>query len=170
MPIVPVHDLLVHPREGDLVAGTFGRGIWVTNIVPLRGMGGDFLSRDAVLLPIRAFAQRREGAWGNWRLYGDRVNTTPNEPNGITIAYYLKQPTPAAVSISDASGKLVRTLTAPATAGLNRALWNLDDAQGNPAPAGDYTVTLEAAGTKQSGKATLLSRAPEDSPRPQRFR
>ena len=96
MPPAPVTDLLVHPREGDLVVGTYGRGVWVTNIVPLRGMGGNFLSSDAGLLPIRSFAQRNEGSWGNYRLLGDRYPTTPNEANGMTIAYYLKTAPPAA--------------------------------------------------------------------------
>ncbi|HUA63946.1 MAG TPA: hypothetical protein VML19_34690 [Verrucomicrobiae bacterium] len=95
MPPAPVTDLLVHPREGDLVVGTYGRGVWVTNIVPLRGMGGDFLKSDAALLPVRSFAQMHEGAWGNYRLLGDRHPSTPNEPNGMVIAYYLKL-TPAA--------------------------------------------------------------------------
>ena len=90
MPPAPVTDLLVHPREGDLVVGTYGRGIWVTNIVPLRGMGGDFLSSDAALLPIRSFAERHEGAWGNYRLLGDRHPSTPNEPNAMVVHYYLK--------------------------------------------------------------------------------
>ncbi len=90
MPPAPVTDILVHPREGDLVVGTYGRGVWVTNIVPLRGMGGNFLSTDAALLPIRSFAQMHEGAWGNYRLLGDRYPSTPNEPNGMVIDYYLK--------------------------------------------------------------------------------
>ena len=86
----PVTDLLVHPREGDLVVGTYGRGVWVTNIVPLRGVTTETLSSDAALLPIRPFAERNEGSFGNYRLLGDRYPTTPNEPNAMTIAYYLK--------------------------------------------------------------------------------
>jgi photosystem II stability/assembly factor-like uncharacterized protein len=86
----PVTDLLVHPREGDLVVGTYGRGVWVTNIVPLRGIDKSTLTSDAALLPVRSFAERNEGAMGNYRLLGDRYPNTPNEPNGMTIAYYVK--------------------------------------------------------------------------------
>ena len=170
MPVVPVHDLVIHPREGDLVAGTFGRGLWISNISPLREMGGDFLSATAVLFPIRPFAQRREGAWGNFRLYGDRYLTTPNEPNGMSIVYYLKHASPgASITIADAGGKVVRKVTAQALAGINRAVWNLDDAQNHPASPGEYVVTLEVGDQKLTQKARLLSRAPEDSPRPSRF-
>jgi hypothetical protein len=104
----PVTDLLVHPREGDLVVGTYGRGIWVTNIVPLRGINHAVLSSDAALLPIRSFAERNEGSFGNYRLLGDRYPTTPNEPNAMTIAYYLKDmppdSTPAAAAAPGGRG------------------------------------------------------------------
>jgi hypothetical protein len=86
----PVTDLLVHPREGDLVVGTYGRGVWVTNIVPLRGINGSVLDSEAALLPVRPFAERNEGSFGNYRLLGDRYPFTPNEPNAISITYYLK--------------------------------------------------------------------------------
>ena len=34
---VPVQDMKIHPRDGDLVLGTYGRGIWIMdNIEPLR--------------------------------------------------------------------------------------------------------------------------------------
>jgi hypothetical protein len=32
LPTVPVHDLVIHPRDGELVAGTHGRGIWIADI------------------------------------------------------------------------------------------------------------------------------------------
>src|SRR5215471_1252798 len=140
----PVTDLLVHPREGDLVVGTYGRGVWVVNIVPLRGLNNSILSSEAALLPIRSFAERSDGSFGNYRLLGDRYPFTPNEPNAMTIAYFLKDGTPSAetasgggrggfgglpcvadggdgsrpyVTIADASGKVVCTLVPASHAG-----------------------------------------------------
>jgi hypothetical protein len=199
----PVTDLLVHPREGDLVVGTYGRGVWVTNIVPLRGVSPAALSSDAALLPIRSFAERDEGALGNYRLLGDRYPTTPNEPNAMAIAFYLKQApetAPAAappqggrggsggpqcvadggdgkrpfITIEDASGKAVCTLVPAVRAGLNQVFWNLSvygppqpaagrggrgGEAGPPAPAGEYTFTLNAGGKTFVQKARLISRA-----------
>ncbi len=155
--MAPAHvtDLVVHPREGDLVVGTYGRGVWVTNIVPLRGFTPAVLSSDAALLPIRSFAERNEGALGNYRLLGDRYPVTPNEPNAMAIAYFLKQapaevtppPRPPQggrggftgpqcvanggdggrpfVTIADASGKIVCTLVPASHGGLNQFFWNL---------------------------------------------
>ena len=31
MPTVPVDDLLIHPRDHDLVIGTHGRSIWIVD-------------------------------------------------------------------------------------------------------------------------------------------
>jgi hypothetical protein len=37
MPTVPVHDLVIHPRESDLIAATHGRSIWILDdISPLQ--------------------------------------------------------------------------------------------------------------------------------------
>ncbi|MAV80450.1 MAG: hypothetical protein CMD12_00485, partial [Flavobacteriales bacterium] len=41
-PTVPVRDLVIHPREHDLIVGTFGRAAWVMDdIRPLRSIAGD---------------------------------------------------------------------------------------------------------------------------------
>lgn len=40
-PTVPVSDLVIHPREQDLVIGTFGRSMWVMDdLRPLRALAG----------------------------------------------------------------------------------------------------------------------------------
>lgn len=174
----PVTDLLVHPREGDLVVGTYGRGVWVTNIVPLRGINTALLSSDAALLPIRSFSERNEGSFGNYRLLGDRYPTTPNEPNAMTIAYYLKDAPPGAaaptqqggrgpqcvanggdglrpfVTIADAAGKVVCTLIPASRSGVNQVVWPL-----NNNPPGEYSFTLNVAGKTYAQKARLISRA-----------
>jgi photosystem II stability/assembly factor-like uncharacterized protein len=135
MPSVPVHDLRIHPREGDLVAGTYGRGIWVTNVVALRGF-----TADAVLLPIRPFTRRNnEGAWGNFRLYGDRPLTTPNEPNAMVIMYYLKQASQVTLTVADHNVQATNTM------GWNRITWPASGV----AP-GNYTAVLKVDGAEHT--------------------
>jgi hypothetical protein len=99
----PVSDLLIQPREGDLVVGTYGRGLWITNIVPLRGINKALIETEAALLPIRSFAERKEGSMGNYRLLGDRYPVAPNEPNAMTIAYFLRDAPAAAPSPGNAA-------------------------------------------------------------------
>src|SRR5262249_22454673 len=91
MPTVPVHDLTIHPRESDLVVGTYGRGIWITNIAVLREVNEAVLNEDMHFFKVQPRAPRIEGAVGNYRLLGDRQEVTPNEPNGLTFVYYLKE-------------------------------------------------------------------------------
>ena len=50
MPNVAVRDMLIHPRDADLVAGTHGRSIWILDdITPLRQMTSEVTSADAYL-------------------------------------------------------------------------------------------------------------------------
>ncbi|MFN0108121.1 MAG: VPS10 domain-containing protein, partial [Blastocatellia bacterium] len=168
MPLVAVHDLIVHPREGDLVVGTYGRGIWVTDITPLREMQ-NALQGDAYLFAIEPKARRREGALGNYRLYGDRLAVTPNEPNGLSFVYYLKEGVTDKVTltVTDASGKTIRTLDGATKAGLNRVVLPLVEfgqfggGRGANAPPpiapGEYTVTLQANGKQFTQTVRVLA-------------
>lgn len=36
LPNVPVHDLFVHPRDRELIAGTHGRSAWVVDVLPVQ--------------------------------------------------------------------------------------------------------------------------------------
>lgn len=170
MPLVAVHDLIVHPREGDLVVGTYGRGIWVTDITPLREMQKT-LQADAYLFAIESKARRREGALGNYRLYGDRLAVTQNEMYGLTFVYYLKNAASDKVTltVTDASGKTIRTLDGATKAGLNRVVLPLVDfgqqfgggGRGGNAPppiaAGEYIVTLQTGGKQYTQTARVLA-------------
>jgi photosystem II stability/assembly factor-like uncharacterized protein len=143
MPTVPVHDLVIHPRENDLVVGTYGRGMWITDIGPLREMSASTLETELHLFDIEPKAPRGEGAWGNYQLYGDRYNKTPNEQDALAIVYYVRDGADkATVTIADAAGEIIRTFDAPARRGVNRAFWNLRNDRREPYPIGDYTVTV----------------------------
>lgn len=66
-PSVPVQDMKIHPRDGDLVLGTFGRAIWIMDdIRPLRE-----LARAGAPLfdePFKVFPAQ-EAVLANWRSY-----------------------------------------------------------------------------------------------------
>jgi hypothetical protein len=94
MPLVAVHDLIVHPREGDLVVGTYGRGIWVTDITPLREMR-KALQADAYLFAIEPKERRREGALGNYRS-SRRASSTTSAPEPVGTKAPLTRPKPRA--------------------------------------------------------------------------
>jgi hypothetical protein len=173
MPVVPVRDLVIHPRENDLVAGTYGRGVWVADITPLQQISGEVLASDVHLFAPEPKGLRIETAWGNYRLFGDDVLATQNEPNGMPIVYWQRDAAsgPVTIRVSDAGGRVVFTAGQTAGTGLQRALWNLRvqaersagrgagrggrGGGGAPAPPGNYTITLEAAGRTLTQTATV---------------
>lgn len=141
-PTVAVHDLVIHPRDLDLVIGTHGRSIWILNVAPLEEMTKDNLDKDVVLTkPQNVYLlQARSGQQGGWD--GDRVWVSPNTQPGTQIAYYLKADASgeAQISIQDASGRQIQQLNGPAKKGLNVMNWRPRGAR--PA-VGDYRVVLK---------------------------
>jgi hypothetical protein len=129
LPNVSVHDILIHPRENDLIVATHGRSIWILDDAsPIQQMTSAILNSHAHLFSVRAglrFATRftRYGI-------GDKVFNGPNPPYGALITYYLKtkpdDKTTFKIQILDESGKLVQELDKPTKEkGLNRVTWNL---------------------------------------------
>src|SRR5215471_2319388 len=180
MPTVPVQDLAIHPREGDLVVGTYGRGIWITNIAALRELNDGVLSEDVHFFQVQSRARRIEGALGGYRLSGDRELATPNELNAVAFVYYLKDEAKGKVAITVAKpdGAVIRTLEGTGKAGINRIVWNLagfnmqlapDDSGSRPAgapvavPPGEYIVTLQIGERKLTQKAVVRA-ASNDEP------
>jgi photosystem II stability/assembly factor-like uncharacterized protein len=167
MPPAPVTDLVVHPREQDLVAGTYGRGVWVMDIAPIREMTEENL-KAPYLFAVKPKPIRRDGAPGNNRFNGDSFPTTANEPNGLIIYYYLNRDAtqPVTVTVADVNGKVVRTLAGPQKGGINRVasegIGGFGGGGGRGAqaraamPPGEYVVTLEVGGNKLTQKARVL--------------
>jgi len=170
LPTVRVDDILVHPRENDLIVATHGRGLWIADdITALQQATADARAQEVVLFDLRPtvlwLTDRQRGQYTG----GQRHFTGENAPRGAAISYYLKD-VPAdsvKITISDVGGRVIRTLDGTRRAGINRVLWNLSLTQAgqDPAPGrgsaataqpGTYTVTLEAAGKKVSKALTLL--------------
>jgi photosystem II stability/assembly factor-like uncharacterized protein len=175
LPTVPVTDLVIHPRESDLVVATYGRGIWITNVGVLREFNEKMLSEDVHFFSVQPQSRRQEGAVGNYRLLGDRIIVTPNDPNGIALIYYLKEPSKEKVTltISGSDGATLRTLEGTNKAGINRVVLQLGGfqlPQGSegyfqPGPQGqrpreitpgEYEVTLAVGEKKLTQKARVL--------------
>ena len=171
MPMVSVMDLVVHPRESDLVLGSYGRGIWITNIAFLREMSEETLAADAHFFAVRPEGARVQRAFGNYRFYGDRTIVTPNEPNGLTANFYLREAPkePVTLTVADAAGKEIRRITANARQGLNHILWDMRETPAgggrgggrgaNAAPVmppGEYLMTLQVGDQKLTQKARIL--------------
>jgi len=93
LPPVAVRDLLVHPRDDDLVIGTHGRGAWILDdATPLQQLAAARAApAGAFLFPPRP-AIRYEPAVRRFRSdIGDRVFVGDNPPYGALLSYYLSE-------------------------------------------------------------------------------
>jgi len=123
MPNVAVHDLVIHPRDEDLIAGTHGRSLWICDdISALRQFDKKVASK-----PLHVFLPKMATKW-------QRVNigrTQPafefrgkNPPFGAQIHYYLKKDEEVEVVISDFEGDHNVAFKEEGWAGINRISWN----------------------------------------------
>jgi hypothetical protein len=175
LPTVPVHDLKVHPRENDLVLGTYGRAFWVGDITPLQEMTPAVASEPVHVFDIEPRARYGFGSQGmNYNLFGDAFIEVPDEPDALVVNYLLNSDAGnASITVTDRGGTTVRQLTAPAKAGFNRVLVPLAGggrgrggrggrgrgaAPSTPLDVGDYSVTIDVAGQKITKRATVRAR------------
>jgi hypothetical protein len=94
MPPVPVTDLTVHPREQDLIVGTYGRGAWITDVSPFSEITDSIWEKPFYLFDIQPkpqFNYSPRADWGNYTMMGDNHLRTPNEPNGLEVYYFLNK-------------------------------------------------------------------------------
>lgn len=113
LPTVPVDDILIHPRDNDLILGTHGRSIWIMDdITPLEQMNDAVMNSNVHLFDVRQSVQWR--TWNNKPVTGDKVFYGQNPPNGAMVNFYLKEPladrTSVSITIQDAAGQTVRTV------------------------------------------------------------
>ncbi len=109
LPIVPVTDLAIHKRDGDLVVATQGRAFYVLDNLPLVYQLADAQKADAFLFkPKDAY---RQAGGGGFPL-PKTATVGANPPTGAVINYYLKaKPKEINLEFLDAGGKTLRKFT-----------------------------------------------------------
>jgi photosystem II stability/assembly factor-like uncharacterized protein len=138
MPTVPVNDILIHPRDNDLIVGTHGRGIYIMDdITPLQQLSDKALEADFHLFDVRPGVQWLQDVTLGRYIGGAKLYRAANPAPGTAISYYLKAAPEGDVkiTITDVTGKFARNITGTKEVGLNRVQWNL---RGDtpPRPAG----------------------------------
>ncbi len=148
-PTVSTYDMVIHPREHDLVIGTFGRAFWVLDdIRPLRDLaknGADQLEKAIRVFPAPdAYHAEWRQARG-MRFSADGVFSGDNRPSGARLTYSVNsemlekegddekkksdKKEKVTIEIFDSSGEKIRTLErTPEQDGINRTTWGLNKA------------------------------------------
>ena len=90
VPTISFRDVVIQRRENDLVAGSFGRGIFILDdYTPLRGMTAEQLQSDALLFPARTAPWYIPNSLHS-DSQGDDQFVAKNPEFGATFTYYLK--------------------------------------------------------------------------------
>lgn len=139
-PTVQVSDLVIQPREADLVVGTFGRAAWVLDdIRPLRALAQN--KEDVTTKPITCFdaPDAYNVAWkqaNGTRFAADAMYKGDNRNGGARLSFWItpqKNDTAfnkidkVTVKILDERDSVMRTWQAGFVPGLNRIGWDLHD-------------------------------------------
>ena len=137
-PTVSTKDLVIHPREKDLVIGTFGRAAWVLDdIRPLQQLSAspDVLQRELALFDApTAYHAAYQQPTGS-RFGADAMYHGENRPSGARITYYVKQGSEGMKEKDSLhlfvlkGADTIRHLTSkrPEKPGFHRIRWNLDE-------------------------------------------
>lgn len=131
LPTVPVHDLQIHPRDHELIAGTHGRAIYVVDIAPLQQMTATVAAKKVHLFTPRtayALGQAPDAAGSAGGGNGHKRFVANSPAYGAEITYRITEMKPgtrAQIVITDAAGDTMRTLPGPGAVGVHRVMWDL---------------------------------------------
>jgi hypothetical protein len=125
LPHAPVHDITVQERFNDLVIATYGRGLWIMDdITPLQQLTTEVMARPVHLFGLRPAWRFRVAEPPYAPVYDPATGENP--PLGAVINYWLRAKADSvAITVLDATGTTVKTLTGTTEPGLNRVTWDL---------------------------------------------
>jgi photosystem II stability/assembly factor-like uncharacterized protein len=148
LPTVPVHDLKIHPRERELIAGTHGRSIWIVDVSPLQEMADSLRAKPVHVFAVKPAYQYTPGQFaarnGHMQYQGDNApygavihyrvsreaattaaTTTESQGDGGAAPRDSVRATRARIVITSIDGDTVRVLSGAGGAGLHRVVWDL---------------------------------------------
>ena len=135
-PTVSTKDLVIHPREHDLVIGTFGRAAWVMDdIRPLRAIAKnpELVSKELHIFqpPITYLASYQQPTGS--RFGGDALFNAENRKYGSMFTYFYKardEKNKDSLTLKIYDGeRQIRTLKtkAPKKTGFHRWYWSMNE-------------------------------------------
>lgn len=139
-PNVQVIDMKIHPRDGDLLIGTFGRAIWVMDdITPLRALAKDkaMTTKEFTCLPIPKAYDLNFRSYDGVRFIAQGEFVGDNRTkNGANISLWVKpddktddkeedKKKKVFVKVVNSEGDTIRSFSRKIGKGLSRIGWGL---------------------------------------------
>jgi photosystem II stability/assembly factor-like uncharacterized protein len=117
LPNVAVHDLVIHPRDKELVLATHGRSFYVADVQHLQQLDSTILTKQLHVFEVqKKFWSSRWGNHGPW--------SEPNIPE-LEIPYFAATAGNLMISIKTKDGKLVKNIPHHTEKGLNSYTYDL---------------------------------------------
>jgi photosystem II stability/assembly factor-like uncharacterized protein len=156
IPNVRVDEVLVHPRENDLVLATHGYSIWIMDDITALQQLALAAPTAPTLYKPREAVQWKTDRRNQTEVPGSKYWAGDNMPRGTAISYFLPAAaTDVLVTITNtATGTDVRTCTGTGNVGMNRFQWTLAGNAGPGGPGG------RQGGGRQGGADPAAAAAP----------
>jgi len=163
LPSVRVDDILIHPRDRDLIIATHGRSIWICDdITPL-----EQLNKTAANTDLTLFDPRPAVLWKNdpqaQRHSANREFKGQNPQGGTGISVWAKSAIgPSKVEFLQ-NDKVVSSLDVDIKEGMNRVQWGV---RGLPQPTATNGTAGGGRAARRGGAAGATSEVnpPADAP------
>ena len=120
LPNVPVHDLIVHPRDRELVAGTHGRSVWVIDALPIQEMKPELREKALHVFPVESVEYRR-----GWNSRRSPWFYRPEFDPEVLVPFWAGTDGEVTLELRDEDDRVLRRLTLDAARGVSTFKWDL---------------------------------------------
>lgn len=152
LPNVPVHDVIVHPRDRELVAGTHGRSAWVLDALPIQELTPELRGKALHVFPVES-VKYQQGWNRRPSLWFERPENDPD----VKVSFWLAADGPVTLEVRDSDDRVLRRQTLDAVRGVSTFTWDLllDEAL---ALSAETARLAEAAAEKDNAKGSKKDR------------
>lgn len=123
LPTVAIHEVAIHPTNGEIVLATHGRSLWACDITPLRQLKPENVANKVAFFdPQEVVRWRRDPSRGGT----NRSFSGQNPGSGASLWYVLPEKVERVVArIEDIEGNVISELNGNVEPGIHSVSWNL---------------------------------------------
>lgn len=143
---VSSYDMMVHPRENELIVGTHGRSVYIADVKPLQQLKDGGFTKGVIVFSPSSI--RHSTRWGQQSFPWDKVN----EPSSTLFYYVGKASEAITVEIFDEKNALVRKSTTAGAPGFNHFRWDLKVQEATSPTKGKTKTPPSAPTLRYAGK------------------
>lgn len=122
LPTNPMYDLVIHPRENELVVATHGRGIFIADITPLQEMTTETMGKAAHMMTVQPVVKWKRGMSHNsaYTNYNGESKTP-----GVHLYFHAQNEGKASITVYQGTRE-INKFEIDAKAGLNHQVWGMN--------------------------------------------